>query len=112
MNLISKLAWLTSWWSVVSSSSCPFKVAEHHDYEALTSHLVCLNKTYSENAHLYSIGQSSQSREMWVLSVSKSKPAEVTPGRAEIKYVANMVLADERNPGPSNPLIIEGKMNN
>jgi len=90
MNLISKLAWLTSWWSVVSSSSCPFKVAEHHDYEALTSHLVCLNKTYSANAHLYSIGQSSQSREMWVLSVSKSKPAEVIPGRAEIKYVANM----------------------
>lgn len=75
--------------TAASINNCQFNIAEHHDYESLTSHLVCLNKTH-ENAYLYSIGQSSQSREMWALAISKIRPMERIPGRAELKYVGNM----------------------
>lgn len=91
MKSIQNLTWLAGLTAVSARTpnGCQFNVAEHHDYDALTNQLVCLNRTH-ENAYLYSIGQSTESREMWVLAIAKRNPAEVLPGRAEIKYVANM----------------------
>merc|ERR1712076_309246 len=72
------------------SPSCAFTVSQHHNYVQLTKFLQCLNSTYPQQAYLYSVGQSVQGREMWTIAISGAEPRETLPGRAEIKYVANM----------------------
>lgn len=72
------------------SAACGYKNDKHHRYQDMTELLVCFNNTFSDQAYLYSIGQSGQSRELWVLAISGSDPSIKKSGRVEIKYVANM----------------------
>ena len=63
---------------------------QHHDFRALTNYLKCIRDTTSNSAHLYSIGKSTQNRDLWVLAIAEKDPDKIIPGRPEIKYVANM----------------------
>ncbi|KAH8418923.1 hypothetical protein KR222_004849 [Zaprionus bogoriensis] len=62
---------------------------EHHNYTAMESFLRNMSASYPSLTRLYSIGQSVQGRELWVLAIS-SEPSKHVPGVPEFKYVANM----------------------
>lgn len=68
------------------------KTEDHHNYDEMTDFLKCLNDTtsLSGKVHLYSIGQSNQGRELWVLAIAKNNANQYIHGRPEVKYVANM----------------------
>ncbi|CAL8071452.1 unnamed protein product [Orchesella dallaii] len=62
---------------------------EYHNYDDLTSYLRNVNSMFPNITALYSIGKSSQGRELWVLVVSTS-PYKHVLGIPNVKYVANM----------------------
>jgi carboxypeptidase M len=62
---------------------------DYHNYTSMTQFLRHVSTIYSNLTALYSIGQSVQGREMWVMVVSKS-PYEHMIGKPNVKYVANM----------------------
>ncbi|PAV83600.1 hypothetical protein WR25_14756 [Diploscapter pachys] len=61
----------------------------HYNYSHLTSHIFHLNTKFPNLTHVYSIGQSVEGRQLWVLVVSKhaAKHHKLIP---EFKYVGNM----------------------
>jgi carboxypeptidase D len=61
----------------------------YHDYTQLTTFLFQANSTYPDITHLYSIGQSVQGRELWVLDISDN-PTVNEPNEPEFKYIGNM----------------------
>ena len=61
----------------------------YHNYTSMTHFLRHVSTIYSNLTALYSIGQSVQGREMWVMVVSRS-PYEHMVGKPNVKYVANM----------------------
>jgi hypothetical protein len=61
----------------------------NHNYASMTSWLKDLANRFPQITYLYTIGQSSQNRELWVLVVSKN-PREHELLKPEFKYVANM----------------------
>ena len=63
---------------------------KHHDHNQMTDFIKCLNDTTGDQSYLYSIGQSTQGRELWVLAISKFSAQTKLPNRPELKYVANM----------------------
>ena len=55
----------------------------------MTTYLRHVSTIYANLTALYSIGQSVQGRELWVMVVSSS-PYEHMIGKPNVKYVANM----------------------
>lgn len=68
----------------------PFIQFEYHNYDELTYALESLHQMYPELCDLYSIGQSVDGRELWVLVISGATPEHHTVGVPEVKYVGNM----------------------
>ena len=62
---------------------------QYHNYTSMTTFLRHVSTIYSNLTALYSIGQSVQGRELWVMVVSRS-PYEHMVGKPNVKYVANM----------------------
>jgi hypothetical protein len=62
---------------------------QYHNYTSMTTFLRHVSTIYSNLTALYSIGQSVQGREIWVMVVSRS-PYEHMVGKPNVKYVANM----------------------
>ena len=56
----------------------------------LTSLLTKWARDFPAKTHLYSIGQSVQGRELWVLALANSQPDVHVIGRPEAKYIGNM----------------------
>uniref|UniRef100_A0A8D8VKY4 Carboxypeptidase D n=2 Tax=Cacopsylla melanoneura TaxID=428564 RepID=A0A8D8VKY4_9HEMI len=61
----------------------------HHNYEQMKAELEHIGKNYPNLTRLYTIGQSVEKRELWVLEIS-THPGVHRPGVPEFKYVANM----------------------
>ena len=60
----------------------------YHNYNELTDFLININSEFPDITNLFSIGQSVQGRELWVLEISDNPGInEVEP---EFKYIANM----------------------
>jgi len=62
---------------------------QYHNYTSMTTYLRHVSTIYANLTALYSIGQSVQGRELWVMVVSSS-PYEHMIGKPNVKYVANM----------------------
>ena len=62
---------------------------ENFLYCSMTTFLRHVSTIYANLTALYSIGQSVQGRELWVMVVSSS-PYEHMIGKPNVKYVANM----------------------
>jgi len=62
---------------------------DYHNYTSMTTFLRHVSTIYANLTALYSIGQSVQGRELWVMVVSSS-PYEHMIGKPNVKYVANM----------------------
>ena len=61
----------------------------HHDYEQMTSILNDLHAAYPSITRLFSLGKSTNNRELWVLQIS-DKPEIHEPGEPEFKHIGNM----------------------
>ncbi|XP_046683001.1 carboxypeptidase D isoform X2 [Homalodisca vitripennis] len=61
----------------------------HHHYAALEKELQNLAEEYPSITRLYSIGESVQHRQLYVLEIS-DRPGVHQPGKPEFKYIANM----------------------
>ncbi|XP_032799757.2 carboxypeptidase M isoform X1 [Daphnia magna] len=61
----------------------------YHHYDEMTAFLRAVHVAYPQLTSLYSIGQSVQGRELWVLLISTT-PAERTILKPEVKYVGNI----------------------
>jgi len=62
---------------------------QYHNYTSMTTFLRHVSTIYANLTALYSVGQSVQGRELWVMVVSSS-PYEHMIGKPNVKYVANM----------------------
>jgi len=61
----------------------------HHNYASMEKLLKKIASTYPNITRLYSIGQSLQGRQLYVLEVTDN-PGTHEPGEPEFKYIANM----------------------
>ncbi|XP_046441586.1 carboxypeptidase M-like [Daphnia pulex] len=61
----------------------------YHHYDEMTAYLRAVHAAYPQLTSLYSIGQSVQGRELWVLLISTT-PSEKTLLKPEVKYVGNI----------------------
>lgn len=61
----------------------------HHSNAELEDLMLLISDTYPNLTRLYSIGQSVQGRELWVMEIS-DQPGVHEPGEPEFKYVGNM----------------------
>ncbi|XP_033217593.1 carboxypeptidase D-like isoform X2 [Belonocnema kinseyi] len=61
----------------------------HHNYVQMKEFLHDLNENYPKLTRLYSIGQSVQGRELYVMEVTKN-PGKHNPSKPEMKYIGNM----------------------
>ncbi len=73
----------------IGSEGKGLRQLKHHNYTQMTELLQGFAKKYHNIARLYSVGQSIEKRELWVLEVSDN-PGKHEPGEPEFKYVANM----------------------
>lgn len=62
----------------------------YHNYTQLTSILQSYAIKYPTKTYLYSIGQSFEKRELWVLAICNDKPNVHMSLRPEVKYIGNM----------------------
>ncbi|XP_067866654.1 carboxypeptidase D-like [Heterodontus francisci] len=74
---------------ILTPSTC-FDGYIYHNFSALQSFLKCIHLNYPSITHLYSIGHSSQGRDLWVLAISGKDSSQHTLGIPEVKYVGNM----------------------
>jgi hypothetical protein len=56
----------------------------------MTKLLQKISKDYPNQTHLYSIGQSVEGRELWVIALAQSNPDKHVVLRPEAKYIGNM----------------------
>ena len=61
----------------------------HHNYNKMTKFLKYYANRYPLITKLYTVGQSVEGRELWVLEVSDN-PGKHNPGEPEFKYIGNM----------------------
>lgn len=71
---------------------------KYHNYKELEKKLMLLNKSYPNITNLYSVGQSVQGRELYVLEIS-DKPGEHEPG----KLLIFLLIKFARSQQPGNP---------
>ena len=62
---------------------------EHHNYQAMTNILKEIHNQYPNITNLYTVGQSVENRELWVLEISDN-PGRHEKREPEFKYVGNM----------------------
>ncbi|KAK0170480.1 hypothetical protein PV327_011407, partial [Microctonus hyperodae] len=62
---------------------------KYHNYEQMTEFLKTTSLLFQNFTYLYSIGQSVEERELWVMVVSSS-PYDHIVGKPDVKYVANI----------------------
>lgn len=62
---------------------------KYHHYDELTALLHKYNRQYPHLTYLYSIGKSTQGRDLWVLLITKD-PEEKVLLKPNVKYVGNM----------------------
>lgn len=62
---------------------------KYYNYDELTALLKSLSQKYPNIADLTSIGRSVESRELWVMRITRDPTADV-PGKPKLKYVGNM----------------------
>jgi hypothetical protein len=62
----------------------------YHNYDQLEQTLTELASKYPQKSHLYSIGQSGQKRDIWVLAIANEHPTSHIDLRPEVKLVANI----------------------
>ncbi|XP_017489571.1 PREDICTED: carboxypeptidase D isoform X1 [Rhagoletis zephyria] len=62
---------------------------EHHNFTAMEKFIRNIAESYPSITRLYSIGQSVQHRDLWVMEIFAT-PGQHIPGVPEFKYVANM----------------------
>ena len=60
---------------------------EHHNFEEMTAFLRNLAEQYPAITRLYSVGQSVQGRDLWVLEIS-DVPGQHEPGRFQRVFVS------------------------
>ncbi|KAK3084908.1 hypothetical protein FSP39_021215 [Pinctada imbricata] len=61
----------------------------YHHYDDMESFMRKLTKDYGHIAQMYSVGQSVESRHLWVIEISDN-PGKHEPGEPEFKYIGNM----------------------
>lgn len=61
----------------------------HHDFSRMTDILEQFAQRYPKITRLYSLGESVQKRNLWVLEISDN-PGSHEPGEPEFKYIGNM----------------------
>ena len=61
----------------------------HHNYTQMTRFLQELSGSYPDIARLYSVGQSVQGRELWVIEITNGTGRHSTL-KPEMKYIGNM----------------------
>ncbi|XP_054153380.1 carboxypeptidase M-like [Oppia nitens] len=90
MNYTLIIAIILSFISVIiKSHKCVQINYVYHNYTSMTAMLKSINQTYPELVYLYSIGQSVQGRELWVMLITNDPGNEVLL-KPNVKYVANM----------------------
>lgn len=62
---------------------------EYHKYESMVGKLKELNDKYPTITSLYTIGKSSENRDLWVMIIS-DQPLIHEAGEPEVKYIGNM----------------------
>ena len=63
---------------------------QYHTHVNLTIYLQSLAEKYSNNIHLYSIGFSTEGRDLWAVAVSADSPNYHKVSRPEVKLVGNI----------------------
>lgn len=61
----------------------------HHDYNEMTDILKQFAEKYPTITRLYSLGESVEKRQLWVLEIT-DHPGSHEPGEPEFKYIGNM----------------------
>ena len=62
---------------------------QHHNYDQMTKLLKAYAEKYPSITRLYSIGTSTEGRELWVMEIT-DLPGKHEPGEPEFKYIGNM----------------------
>lgn len=62
---------------------------KYHRYDELTALLHKINRHYPHLTYLYSIGKSTEGRDLWVLLITKEPEKEILL-KPNVKYVGNM----------------------
>eukprot|EP00794_Sanderia_malayensis_P007495 gene7495-8326_t len=72
-----------------AASEHNYRQLKHHNYAEMTKLLQGFEKNYPNIARLYSVGESIDKRQLWVMEISDN-PGHHEPGEPEFKYIANM----------------------
>ncbi|CAF2037087.1 unnamed protein product [Rotaria magnacalcarata] len=75
--------------SVLRSLLEPTTEFRYHNYDSMVRKLKDLNTKYPNITSLYTIGKSTENRDLWVIIIS-DQPLIHEPGEPEVKYIGNM----------------------
>jgi carboxypeptidase D len=67
----------------------PTQKFQYHNYESMIEKLKDLNNKYPNITSLYTIGKSTEQRDLWVMIIS-DQPLIHEPGEPEVKYIGNI----------------------
>lgn len=67
----------------------PTEKIQYHNHQSLTAKLKDLNHNYPNITSLYSIGKSTQGRDLWVIVIS-DRPLVHEAGEPEVRYIGNI----------------------
>ena len=60
---------------------------DYHDYSNIVSTLYAFKQKFPDKVHIYSIGNSTQDRELLVIAIADTEPAYHHLLRPEVKYI-------------------------